>query len=164
MTNGVARKLSQSTIDEIEEQKKLKNQYHTHKTIKTLREEIDNQRKQLSECLEEEKKKIIETKLGVLTAEYKNVRYKDHRNYPGKLKMWKTAYPNYLRNTTNSNNSEKVARAASDLIIKYCETVAEYDLNLDFLINGRTLNEILLFFYTERRFGNGHKDKILVLF
>ena len=144
--NGVPVKLQGSEADAVNSKLKeeLKNQTDTNKKLKYLRDEMANIKKKVSESKDEATSEDLRTKLTDLDAAYRKERYKDLRSYPEKLKLWKDSFASYARNTSNSLNSEKIARAAGDVILKYIQYDQEHELNKEFLLNGKVLSEMLL--------------------
>lgn len=162
VSNGIARKIPENEMSEISDVQKneLARQYNTNKTMKKLREDITQCNEQLSKC-EDAQKEQVKNELINLNTEYKAIRYKDNRAYPENLKIWKDSFSKYTKETANSLNSEKIARAASDVIIMYWETIEDETLDIDFLLNGKKLNEMLILFKHRDNLGTDTKIKYI---
>ena len=145
-TNGVAIKMSQTEMDAIkdENEKVLTEQFKTNKSLKQLNEQIRDITKKISSASDVDEIEILKSNLLKLKEEYALIRYKDLRQYPETLKTWKESYSSYTRNTTNSKNAEKIARAACDLILNYVQHHEDIQLNSEFLLDGKILNEMLI--------------------
>ena len=87
---------------------------------------------------------VLKSRLEKLNEEFISIRYKDLREYPPALKIWKYSFSSYSKATTNSTNAEKMARAAADIILNYYRINDNIQLNAEFLLDGNILNEMLI--------------------
>ena len=159
---GVPCKLSEAEIaldeDNEDNEDKLEAQYATNRKLKELRGKINLINKEMADQSTNEELKRESEKL---QKEYISVRYKDLRNYPQKLKVWKDSFASYIEHSNNSSNAEKVACAAVDINLNYASVTTDIELDLKFLLNGQALNEMLILLKSRLDLATSTKIKYL---
>ena len=157
------------TVDEMKEVESthgetVRQQKETNQKLREKMTEIATLKALINSTEDEQDKSTLTNTLNSLQAEYKETRYMDLRNYPTVVKKWKDYFSKYQKNTRQNSNAEKISRAAIDILLNYLDTSKCTNIDVDVLLDGKILNEMLLLFNDRSDLGVETKLKYLTYY